>query len=207
MAPGPPTSRKLLHLASRLTIALALTVFLAACETDPDGVQSGGMSIDAENVVAPPDLRQSPMAIAATTLEYGTYVKVVYSSPRKRDRKIFGGLVPYGEVWRTGANEATELTLSRPVTLAGQRVEAGTYALFTIPEASRWTIILNGTLGQWGAYEYDATTDVLRFEVPSSATEQTYEAFTISVDVEPPASFIRLAWENTAVSIPLASTP
>ncbi len=194
-----------LRTASRLTIAFFLTAGLAACEVEREAPHSGGEIVETTDVVAPPDLRQSPMAIAAATLENGTYVKIVYSSPRKRGRKIFGGLVPYGEIWRTGANEATEITLTGTVTMAGHRVEAGTYALFTVPGENSWTIILNGTLGRWGAYDYDATTDELRFDVSSTVTEQTYEAFTISIDAESAAPAIRLVWENTAVNIPLVS--
>ncbi len=190
----------------RLIVVVLLAAGLAGCAGDKRAQQSGGETVEATaGVVSPPDLRQSPMAIAAATLHDGTYVKVVYSSPRKRGRKIFGGLVPYGEIWRTGANEATEITLSGPATLAGHPVEPGTYTLFTVPKEDTWTIILNGTLGQWGSYDYDASTDRLRFEVASTVTEQTHEAFTISVVDEAPETAIRLVWENTAVTIPLSS--
>ncbi|MDX1430742.1 MAG: DUF2911 domain-containing protein, partial [Rhodothermales bacterium] len=124
--------------------------------------------------------------------------------PRRRDRVIFGGLVPYGEVWRTGANEATEITLTRPVRLAGNLVEAGTYALFTVPGRDSWTIILNGVLGQWGAYDYDASADVLRFDVSSASSEEMHEAFTISIEEGPRHASVKMVWENTVVSIPLA---
>ncbi|NNE34204.1 MAG: DUF2911 domain-containing protein, partial [Rhodothermales bacterium] len=117
----------------------------------------------------------SPMAIAAVTLDDGTYVKIVYSSPRKRGREIFGGLVPYGEVWRTGANEATELTVTNGVLLNGNVLAAGTYALFTIPGDEQWTVIINRNLGQWGAYDYDPEADVVRFNVPALTIDKMHE--------------------------------
>src|SRR5690606_15950790 len=80
---------------------------------------------------------------------------ITYCEPFKKDRDIFGGLVPYGKVWRTGANEATEITFKKDVTFAGVAVKAGTYSLFTIPEKGEWTIILNPELKQWGSYGYD----------------------------------------------------
>ncbi|MBT8399061.1 MAG: DUF2911 domain-containing protein [Rhodothermia bacterium] len=143
------------------------------------------------------------MAVAAGTLNDGTYVKVVYSSPRMRGREIFGGLVPYGEVWRTGANEATEITITAPIMLGENRVEAGTYALFTIPNKESWTIILNGALGQWGAYEYNESDDVLRFRVPASTTDETHEAFAISIETRESGLTLHLVWENTRVSLPI----
>ncbi len=155
------------------------------------------------SVVAAPDLRASPMAVAAATLDDGTYVKVVYSSPRMRGRAIFGGLVPYGEVWRTGANEATEITITGPILLGEHRVETGTYALFTIPNQESWTIILNRALGQWGAYEYNDEADVVRFGTPATTTNETHEAFTISIEAAESGASLHLFWENTQVSLPI----
>ncbi len=85
----------------------------------------------------------SALSDLAATLEGGTYVKIVYSSPRKRGRTIFGGLVPFGEIWRTGANEATEITSTGPIVLGTSRLETGTYSLFTIPDENSWTIRTN----------------------------------------------------------------
>jgi hypothetical protein len=81
-------------------------------------------------------------------------VKVTYGQPSKKGRVIFGDLVPYGEVWRTGANEATEITFSSDVVISGKTIKAGTYTLFTIPQKNTWTIILNSELKQWGSYGY-----------------------------------------------------
>ena len=128
----------------------AITLVMAPPSRTDSANRSDVVVADSSDVVPAPEARQSPVAIAATTLDDGTHLKVVYSSPRKRDRRIFGALVPFGEVWRTGANEATEITATRDVLLAGHLVPAGTYAIFTVPQPDTWTIILNGVLGQWG---------------------------------------------------------
>ncbi len=93
-------------------------------------------------------------------------VKIKYFSPSVRDRQIWGNLVKYDEVWRTGANNATVLELSKPMIIDGKTIPAGKYALFTIPKkGSSWTVILNKTWDQWGAYNYDEAQDIHRFEV------------------------------------------
>jgi hypothetical protein len=159
---------------------------------------------DTTTIVPAPDARQSPVAIAATTLEDGTYLKIVYSSPRKRGRKIFGELVPYDEVWRTGANEATEITATRDFSLGDHAVQAGTYALFTVPGSESWTIILNRVLGQWGKYEYDPDADVLRFDVEPADPGKQYEAFTIEFSDATQGLRLTLSWDRVSVSIPVS---
>ena len=147
--------------------------------------------------------RKSPIAIAA--VNHGdTYVKIVYGQPYKRGRSIFGGLVPFNEVWRTGANEATEMTTTKPILFNGERLAAGTYALFTIPHKENWTIILNSVLGQWGDFEYNKYYDVLRTTVPSTEAEQPAEAFTIQIGkVREQTASIFLHWDTTKVQIPI----
>jgi len=145
--------------------------------------------------------KPSPMSVAAMK-QGDAYVKVVYSSPHKRDRKVFGGLVPYGEVWRLGANEATEITLTDDLTLGGQKLEAGTYSMYAIPEEGKWTVIFNDALGEWGHYNYDDKKDALRVEAPTSKTEETYEPFTIMFN-EAGTEMI-MAWEDTKVVVPVS---
>src|SRR5690606_2319783 len=94
---------------------------------------------DAQEGVPAADPRPSPLALAQITRGDGTYVKVHYSSPRKRGRDILGGLVPFDSVWRLGANEATEMTTTGPIRFGGERLQAGTYSLFAIPRAESWT--------------------------------------------------------------------
>lgn len=153
--------------------------------------------------------RKSPIAIAKINHESSnTYIKIVYGQPYKRDREIFGNLEPYGEVWRTGANEATELTTTKEILFAGEEVKAGTYSLFSIPrENEDWTIILNSKLGQWGAFDYDPSYDVLRVDVPARRLESTYEAFTIQFDeASGDSTNIIMRWDQTEVKIPVVFT-
>ena len=154
---------------------------------------------DSTNVNA----RKSPIAISAVQMG-DTYLKVVYGQPQKRGREIFGNLVPYGEVWRTGANEATELTVTKNIEMNGNLVEAGTYTLFSIPEEDEWTVILNTKLGQWGAFNYDESYDYLRFEIPSEFSETVVESFTITFsEVTGVETIMSLAWNQTRVDIPI----
>lgn len=128
--------------------------------------------------------------------------KVVYSSPAKKDRVIFGSLVPYNEVWRTGANEATELTIKSPVMLGGQRVEAGTYTLYTIPsETGEWDVILNPTLKQWGAYEYQKIKDkdLPHVKAVVAKTENISEDLSITIN----ANNFTIAWDDVLVNLPI----
>ncbi len=146
--------------------------------------------------------RPSPSAIAS--LHYkDQYVKITYSQPHKRDREIFGKLVPYGEVWRTGANEATEITLTKDLQLNNKLLKAGTYSIFTIPEKEKWTIIINRDLGMWGAYNYDSKMDVMRFEVPVKFSDKIYEPFTITFDQHNDLANLLMIWDTVQVSIPI----
>lgn len=132
-----------------------------------------------------------------------TDVSVDYSRPSMRGRKIFGGLVPYGEVWRTGANSATKISFSTDVNFGGADVAAGEYALFTIPGQDEWTIILNKVTGQWGSYSYDATNDVARVTAKPHATSKPVETFTIGVDnlAKENAATLTMAWESVKVPV------
>lgn len=150
--------------------------------------------------------RKSPLGLVTFKYE-NTYMKVTYGRPQKRGREIFGDntLVPFGKVWRLGANEATELTTTHEVMMAGHKVPAGTYTVFAIPEADHWTIILNSVLGQWGAFDYDKSKDVLRFDVPVEKSDTMYEPFTILFEHEKgnnKASLV-MVWDTTKVSIPI----
>ncbi len=147
--------------------------------------------------------RPSPTAIVTMKFE-DTYVKITYSQPHKRGREIFGDLVPYGEVWRTGANEATEITVTEDIMIGGNRLESGTYSLFSIPQEDNWTIILNKELGQWGAYNYNEAADVLRFEVPAKKVDDVvWEPFTIAFEQKNEHADLLMMWGETMVSIPI----
>lgn len=156
----------------------------------------------AQEVVEPPKPRLSPLAIARTTVD-ATHIKVVYGQPMKKDRVIFGELEPYGKVWRTGANEATEIFFSTPVNFGGTMVPAGTYSLFTIPNSGSWTVILNSVLGQFGAFQYNEENDVLRFDVPVHESDKMYEAFTISFTEATGGTDMNLNWDRVHVVVPI----
>jgi len=144
--------------------------------------------------------RPSPLTVASTRYK-DCYVKIIYSQPHKKGREVFGKLVPYGEVWRTGANEATEITFTKDILVNNTTVKAGTYSLFTIPDKNTWTIILNSELGLWGAYNYNSKLDVLRFQVPmQSSGTVVYEPFTINIDQKSDKADINLMWDTTKVS-------
>ena len=129
-------------------------------------------------------------------------VTVKYSRPNVKGRNVFSDLAPYGEVWRTGANTATVLTFSEDISLEGNPVKAGEYALFTIPGKDSWTIILNKGTKQWGAYQYKESDDALRFKVKPSKLNDKAESFTILFsDVTPTSAKLNLLWDDTKVSI------
>ncbi|TAE51730.1 MAG: DUF2911 domain-containing protein, partial [Bacteroidetes bacterium] len=129
--------------------------------------------------------------------------KVVYSRPLRNDRVVFGKLVSYGKVWRTGANECTEIKFYQDVKLADKEVKAGTYSLFSIPGETQWTLILNTELDQWGAYGYDEKKDVLRVSVPAGKSTKPIEAFTITFRENKAGGVMVLGWDTVLVEVPL----
>jgi hypothetical protein len=129
-------------------------------------------------------------------------VEVNYSRPSMRGRMIFGDVVPYGEVWRTGANACTKIKFSQEVTLNDHKVPAGEYALFTIPAEKEWTIILNKNTSLWGAYGYKESEDLVRFKVMPVKSPYHFETFTIDVgELTGTSATLQLMWENTIVRI------
>ena len=130
-------------------------------------------------------------------------IRVTYSRPAKNGRELMGKLVPYGKVWRAGANEATEIKFYQDVELAGKKVKAGTYSLFTIPGEKEWTIILNSDLDYWGAYSYKESSDVVRVNAPAVKSDTAVENFAIQMDKKTDHDGVmKLAWEQTVVEVP-----
>ncbi len=150
-----------------------------------------------------------PSPTATFTQNIGlTEVKIVYSRPGVKDRKIFGDLVPYGEMWRTGANMSTKISFSDDVKINGKDAPAGTYALYTIPGKSEWTIIIhkNITYGGTGGDSYTTEEDLMRFTVKPTTLQDKVETFTIGIsNNDMDKSNIDLAWENTKVSFEVVS--
>ena len=133
----------------------------------------------------------------------GLEVTVEYCRPYKKNREIFGGLVPFGKVWRTGANEATIIKFTKNVKIAGSQLKAGIYTLWTIPTNDNWTIIINSEVGQWGT-EYDETKDVLRVSAPSQKLPVPLEMLIIDfTDIGDNIEML-IKWDQTLVNIPIS---
>jgi hypothetical protein len=161
---------------------------------------AGGICAHAQGATKP---RQSPLELTAAKYK-NTYVKIVYGQPMKNGRDIFGGLVPYGQVWRTGANEATEMTGTKDFYINGTLLKAGTYSIFTIPEKIKWTIIISKDVGLWGSYNYNEKLDVMRFETLVVDTgEESYESFTIQFDQKNDKADLKMMWDQTQIVIPI----
>ena len=129
--------------------------------------------------------------------------RVIYSRPQKKGRVIFGELVQYNQLWRTGANEATEITFYQDVIVAGKAVKAGSYALFTIPNKDQWTIVLSSKLHQWGSYGHKESDEVLRVSVPASQVKDTIEYFSVTFEFKDQKAHLYLGWDQTVVAIPI----
>jgi hypothetical protein len=131
-------------------------------------------------------------------------ISIKYYRPNTKDRKIFGGIEPYGVVWRTGANNATVITLTDTVTVEGHAIAPGAYALFSIPGPDEWTIIFSKNTGQWGAYAYDEKQDLLRFKVKPVKLAGKVETLTIQfADVHEDDGVLQILWENTGINLRL----
>jgi Protein of unknown function (DUF2911) len=149
--------------------------------------------------------RPSPPASAECKLADGKTIKTDYSSPRMKGRKIFGGLVPFGQVWRTGANEATTLVTDADLTVGGKDVPAGSYTIFTVPDEAKWTLIINKKTGEWGIpYKWESE-ELLRTDMKINAKlDAPVENFTIAYHEDGTKCWLHLTWETTTAWIELA---
>ena len=147
--------------------------------------------------------RPSPTAIVTMKFE-DTYVKVTYCQPHKKGRTIFGELVPYGKIWRTGANEATEITLTGNVIFGKDTLRAGTYSIFTIPYEKEWTIVVSSQLGLWGSYNYVEKYDLLRTNIPTQElTDVVFEPFNMAFEQQNEKAELVMMWDKTKVAVPI----
>ncbi len=140
--------------------------------------------------------RPSPLKTVSRQLD-SLSVNVAYNAPSVKGRSIWGALVPYGKVWRTGANEATTFEVNKPVIIEGQKLAAGKYSLFTIPGEKEWTVIFNKEASQWGAYSYKKEMDALRVSVKPGKSKLFVEQLAIDVSEKGEVS---VAWENVQIS-------
>lgn len=147
--------------------------------------------------------RPSPPAQADCKLASGKTVHIDYSSPRMKGRKIYGGLVPYGQVWRAGANEATTLVTTANLSVGGKDVPAGNYTLFTIPNEGKWTLIVSKKTGEWGVPYPGEGDDFTRTEMQTSKLGSPMENFTISLNSKGNACTLQMDWETTRASVDL----
>ncbi|QBA64772.1 DUF2911 domain-containing protein [Muriicola soli] len=148
---------------------------------------------------------KSPMDMASYPSDYKNSdkaVRVIYSRPQLKDRAL-SDLAPAGKVWRTGANEAAEITFYKGATIGGEKVNPGTYALFTIPGEDGWTVILNKNLNQWGSYFYDESGDVARVKGMVSSGSDSLEAFSMTFKEVDNGVHLIMGWGTTRVAVPI----
>jgi len=148
--------------------------------------------------------RPSPPAQAQCKFSDGKTVKSDYSSQRVKGRKIFGGLVPYGQVWRTGANEATTLVTDTPVRIGDKDVPAGSYTIFSVPNADKWTLIISKKTGEWGVPYPGEGDDFVRLDMRVSQLPSPVENFAISFDQTGSTCAMHVDWETTRASVDIS---
>jgi hypothetical protein len=175
----------------RIWKAIATLAVVAACAT---------------TIARAQEQRKSPHETAKATID-GANITIEYGRPSMKGRKVMGELVPFGKVWRTGADEATTLTTDKELQIAGTIVPAGKYTLYTLPGPADWQLIVNKQTGQWGT-EYDQKQDLGRVPLKKTATPAPVEQLTISVDKNPAGGgLLKIAWENTALTAPITVRP
>jgi hypothetical protein len=174
----------------RLSLSLSALAFAVLALVSLDA-----RAQDKKAMPSPPD--------SAMVSHAGADMKVYYCRPSKKGREIFGKLVPFGAVWRTGANSSTEIVFSKDVSFGGKPIKAGRYSLFTIPNADKWIVILNSKLGEWGAYSYNEKTDVARVDAKPMMQADVAEMFTIKLDKADKGAVLMMMWDKTAVSVPV----
>jgi len=169
------------------------------------------LSVNAQEVKFPP-LDASPVDIAyfpnravkfKKTDTPSPSIKVTYARPSAKGRAIFGDLIKFGEVWRVGANENTEIKFYKPATINGVSIPVGTYSLFAIPEKDKWTIIINKELDLWGSYAYDESKDLLRITVPVKPLATPVEALAIAFTAQGSNATLIIGWDKTSVEVPV----
>lgn len=174
---------------------------------------SAGNRAGAQDKKLPP-IDSSPMDMAYYPVMYPYVVRVkgepgalvarvIYSRPQRKGRKVFGDLEPYGQIYRLGANEATEIEFYRPVTIGGRNVPKGRYTLYAIPNEKKWTLIINRDTDIWGAFKYDPSKDLLRTDVPVTTLDTPVEAFTMVFEKAEGGASLVIAWDTVSVSLPV----
>ena len=176
--------------------------------------KTGVTSITSDKVVKMPSLDQSPMDMAYFPSDFPILkaqnkinspliARIIYGRPQRNDRTLFGELVEYNEVWRLGANEATEIEFFKDVVIAGKKISKGRYTLYAIPTETKWTMIINKETDVWGAFVYDQEKDVVRTEVPVKNLENPVEPLSMVFTKTDKGADLTIAWENVSVTLPI----
>ena len=176
-------------ITSTASRTIASAAVLALLSVSPIAAQSAG-----GRLLSPRDTTEQTVGGARLLVDYGR--------PSKRGREIFGGLVPWNQVWRTGANEATHFVTNKDLAIGGTKVPAGTYTLYTLPAPDGWKLIINKQTGQWGT-EYDQAQDLARIDMRVEKRPEPLEQFTIAIEPQgQQGGVLRLAWDTTQASVP-----
>lgn len=150
-----------------------------------------------------PRLDMSPMDISiARNDDMSPLIRVIYSRPQKRNRVIFGDLVPFDKVWRTGANEATELEIYEPLKFGNEIITPGTYTLYTIPKESEWVVIINCDTNAWGAFNYDKSMDYARLNVMPKSAVATIESLSMAFKPTSNGVSLMIGWDDRFIEVP-----
>lgn len=173
---------------------------------------SGLLKKESANPYTPTDI--SPVDISYFPVDYPVkrmshqgadlpLARVIYSRPHRQNRTIFGTLLKYGEPWRMGANEATEIEFFKEVTIQNKRVPRGRYVLYGIPQKDKWTVVFNSNVYSWGLRQ-DPQNDLYRFEIPVDKTPANVEFFTMMFEPTAPGANLLMAWDNVVARLPIA---
>ena len=178
-----------------IALAIGVSTF-SQVKLDPTKLNYSG--VDA----SPLDVAYYPVGVTSSKSD-SPKIKVVYSRPQKKNRVVFGNLVKFGDVWRFGANENTEIKFFSPVKIAGKTIAAGNYSLHAIPGEKEWTIIINSDIDKWGSYAYDKSKDVVRFNVPVEKVANPIEYFSIAFVQTASGADFYVGWDTTQLKFPI----
>lgn len=173
------------------------------------------VSISTQAQTKPTDLDKSPLDMSYYPANYPILkmkgqaaqepsARVLYSRPQKKNRDIFGGEVKYNDVWRLGANEATEIEFFKNAKVGGKKIAKGRYSLYCIPTENRWTIIFNNDVHSWGSFTYKSEKDVARIDVPAQRNSENVEAFTMYFDPIKTGANLVILWDDVRVNVPIS---
>lgn len=206
---------KLSIIMKQLFLFALLTVSLAGFSQSTTTTATTASLTTTMPAVKLPAMDKSPMDMAYYPVNYPVLkiqdkaseplvARVIYSRPQKEGRAIFGGLVEYGQVWRLGANEATEIELYRDVKIKDKKLAKGRYTLYAVPTATQWTIIFNKDTDIWGAFKYDEKKDVLRVDMPVQKSGVAAEAFSLQFSKSTAGADMIMAWDDVMVTLPVS---